>query len=236
MESEKLSPRLAAIAAMVPRGARLADVGTDHGLLPVWLLKHGYIRSAVATDIRPGPLSRAEENRASAGISPRDMRCILCDGLEGIAPTDADTVVIAGLGGENMTGILENASWARSGALLILQPMTHPEVLRTALSRWGLRITRECLVLDSGRIYSILGARTGTDESMTEAETYTGRYALIAGDPLFPRYLREWRERTDRALEGLASSRREEDLRRFAHLRLVRLQLGEMEEQYAHSL
>lgn len=236
MESDKLSPRLAAIASMVPRGARLADVGTDHGHLPIWLLRHGCIRSAVATDIRPGPLSRAEENRAAAGISSQDMRCILCDGLEGVAAADADTVVIAGMGGENIAGILEKTPWARREAFLILQPMTRPEVLRAALGKWGCCITRECLVMDCGRIYSVLSAGAGTDEPLTEAEAYTGRYALIAGEPLFPQYLREWLERTDRALRGLARSRRDEDLRRLAHLRLVRRQMGEMEERYAHSL
>ena len=71
----KLPPRLAAIAALVPDGARLADVGTDHALLPIRLLLDGKIQSAVATDIRPGPLSRAKENACAAGVSGRIGFC-----------------------------------------------------------------------------------------------------------------------------------------------------------------
>ena len=62
----------------MPAGARIADVGTDHGLLPLWLLENGIAVSAVATDIRPGPLSRAEQHRRERGVAA--MRCVLCDG------------------------------------------------------------------------------------------------------------------------------------------------------------
>lgn len=67
MDRIKLPPRLAAIGRLVPDGARLADVGTDHGLLPIALLRAGKIRSAVATDIRPGPLAGPRENAAGTG-------------------------------------------------------------------------------------------------------------------------------------------------------------------------
>ena len=100
----KLPPRLAAIAALVPDGARLADVGTDHALLPIRLLLDGKIQSAVATDIRPGPLSRAKENAYAAGV--QDLSCVLCDGLTDVSPDSVDTVVIAGMGGENIAAIL----------------------------------------------------------------------------------------------------------------------------------
>lgn len=236
MEQVKLPPRLAAVASLTPPDARLADVGSDHGLLPVWLLQRGLIRSAVATDIRPGPLSRAEKRRAAAGIAPQAMRCVLCDGLDGVKPGEADTVAVAGLGGETITGILKRAPWVRHDTLLLLQPMTHPEILRRALEEWGLRITRERLVEDGGRIYAVLSAREGADEPLTQAEWYTGRYTLVAGEPLFPRYLQGWRKKINQALRGLALSRREGDARRLEHLRLVDRQMGEMEERYADSL
>ena len=121
----KLPPRLAAIAALVPDGARLADVGTDHALLPIRLLLDGKIQSAVATDIRSGPLSRAKENAYAAGV--QDLSCVLCDGLTGISPDSVDTVVIAGMGGENIAAILRAAPWACRNALCILQPKARPE-------------------------------------------------------------------------------------------------------------
>ena len=111
----KLPPRLAAIAALVPDGARLADIGTDHALLPIRLLLDGKIQSAIAADIRPGPLSRAKENACAAMVT--NLSCVLCDGLTGISPDSVDTVVIAGMGGENIAGILRAAPWACSGAV-----------------------------------------------------------------------------------------------------------------------
>ena len=214
----------------------MADVGTDHGFLPIRLLQQGRIASAVATDIRLGPLSRAEANRAAAEISGDVIRCILCDGLEAVSQTDVDTVVIAGMGGENIADILHRAPWTRFNTRLILQPMTRPEVLRQALCESGMRIISEQLVYDSGRIYAILCAEAGQAEPLSSAELYTGRYALISKEELFPRYLREWKEKIDTALSGLSKSHRTEDAERLEHLRLVRREMTEMEERYADSL
>ena len=215
----KLPPRLAAIAEFVPEGAKLADVGTDHGLLPIRLLLDGKIRSAVATDIRPGPLSRAEENAAAAEVHA--MCCILCDGLNGVSPDEADTVVIAGMGGENIAGILHAAPWACENALCILQPMSRPEDLRAALPALGLRVLQEKLVRDAGRIYSILVTRKGRAETLTPGEYYCGKASLLSEDTLFPEYLAEQERRMRTALHGLERSVRESDKERLAALQLA---------------
>lgn len=127
----ELSPRLQAIARQVPQGARLADVGTDHGYLPVWLLLNGRIGYAIAADLRKGPLDRAKGTaqrfEQTDGISFR-----LCDGLTGIHEEEVDAVAIAGMGGETIAAILEAASWTKKGKLLLLQPMTGAPKLR----RW----------------------------------------------------------------------------------------------------
>ena len=95
----ELTPRLRAIAEQVPQGARLADIGTDHGYLPVWLLLSGQIDRAIAADLREGPLKRAKETAARFGMGDRvDFR--LCDGLSGIRPEEVDAAAIAGMGGE----------------------------------------------------------------------------------------------------------------------------------------
>ncbi len=215
----KLPPRLAAIADIIPAGAKLADVGTDHGLLPIRLLLDGKIQSAVATDIRPGPLSRAEENAAFAEI--HELRCVLCDGLTGVSPEEADTVVIAGMGGENIAGILCEASWACENALCILQPMSRPEELRGALPSLGLRVMREKLVRDAGRIYSIIAAQKGRAEALTPGEYFCGKASLLSEDALFPEFLAEQDRRMRTALQGLERSVRESDKERFAALHLA---------------
>ena len=112
MSKLELSPRLAAIAAQVPQGARLADIGTDHAYLPTALLLAGRIERAVASDVREGPLQRGRETARHYGQEENiTFRC--CDGLEGLTPDQADTVVIAGMGGELIARILSQAPWTR---------------------------------------------------------------------------------------------------------------------------
>ena len=208
----KLPPRLAAIAALVPNGARLADVGTDHALLPIRLLLDGKIRSAVATDIRPGPLSRAKENAYAAGV--QNLSCILCDGLSGVSSGDADTIVVAGMGGENIAGILRAAPWACRDALLILQPMSRPEELRAALPSLGLSICAERLVRDAGRLYSILAVRAGMPDELSMGE------------------LSEQEKRLETAIQGLERSGRDSDRERLNTLRLAAADIAEMRRKY----
>lgn len=226
----KLPPRLAAIAALVPPGARLADVGTDHALLPIRLLLDGKIKSAVATDIRPGPLSRAQENAASAGVE--NLRCVLCDGLTGVLPEEADTIVIAGMGGENIAAILRAAPWACKKALLILQPMSRPEELRGALSLLGLSICAERLVRDSGRLYSILAVRAGAPDTLTSGELYCGKHSLVSSQALYPEILREQFSRLATAIRGLEYSKRESDHERLRQLQSATADITERRSSY----
>ena len=127
MRPIELTPRLQAVAGLVPRGARLADVGTDHAYLPASLLQQGVIDTAVAADLRPGPLDRARATAERYGLTEQ-ISFRLCDGLSGILPEEADTVVIAGMGGETIAAILSAAPWVREeGKRLILQPMSAQE-------------------------------------------------------------------------------------------------------------
>ena len=229
MDITGLPPRLAAIAAMVPEGTRLADVGTDHGLVPIRLLLEGRIRSAVASDIRMGPLSRAKANAAAHGAE--NIRFVLCDGLTDIFPEEAETVVIAGMGGETIAAILEAAPWARQGRTLLLQPMTHPELLRSSLAAMSLRIEEERLVRDSGKIYTVIKALPGEPLALSAAERYVGAYASISGQPLFSAYLAQWVQKLRPAIEGLSRSSRPEDAARLKELRTVYEQLRKMRDR-----
>lgn len=212
MNTYRLPPRLAVIAGLIPENARLADVGTDHGLLPIRLLQENRILSAVATDIRPGPLDRGKANAAQHGVDNISFR--LCNGLDGVQSHEVDTVVIAGMGGENIVDILQRASWCRHGVRLILQPMSRPEVLRGALMGLSLRILSETLVEDTGRLYSVIVAEGGTAEVYTPAELYTGLFRHVGHQPLFKRLLKEQDMRLTPAVNGLAHSDRPEDIER----------------------
>ena len=136
-----LTPRLRALAALVPDGAVLADIGTDHAILPVSLLMAGRIPRAIASDIRSGPLDSARRTAERFAMQNR-VSLRLGAGLETVAPFEADTVAIAGMGGETIAEILQAAPWTRQGdTLLLLQPMTMqaPSLLsdgRSILQKW----------------------------------------------------------------------------------------------------
>lgn len=154
----QLNPRLAVAASMVRPGARVADVGTDHGYLPIWLVKAGVCPRAVAVDLRPGPLARARDNlrryQVEEAISLR-----LSDGLSEVSPREADDIVAAGMGGELIASILAAALWLRDPAKrLILQPMSSAEDLRLFLWENGFQILREVAVRDAGRVYTVISA------------------------------------------------------------------------------
>ncbi|MFR5385627.1 MAG: class I SAM-dependent methyltransferase [Oscillospiraceae bacterium] len=152
MKRITLQPRLRLLAEMTPHGGRLADIGTDHGYLPVWLLQEGRIPSAIAADVGAEPLEHARRTAEEYETQGLDFR--LCDGLSGIEAEETDTVVIAGMGGETIRDILRAAPWAADGHhTLLLQPMTKVELLRGWLRENGYSCTEERLVQDKGKLY-----------------------------------------------------------------------------------
>ena len=190
----RLSARLSAVAELVPQDARVIDVGTDHAMVPVWLIQTGRASHVWAADIRPGPLKNAarliRETDTGSKIELRQT-----DGLAGFCREDGDTVVIAGMGGETMVSILSAAPWLHSNVLLILEPQSKQDVLRRWLAANGYDITAERLVQDGGRIYPILTAAAGHMPACEEIEYYTGRYERIGDDSLFGEYLALLRKR-----------------------------------------
>lgn len=198
-----LQPRLALLARLVPEGSRLTDVGTDHGYLPVSLLQQGRITSAIASDIGAEPLEHARRTAAQYGVERIDFR--LCPGLSAIAPEETDVVVIAGMGGETIIAILQEALWTKGGRhTLLLQPMTKTADLRRWLADNGYTFTDEHLVEDKGRIYPILCVKGGVFRPLTEAEALCG--VLLADDPLYAAYLTEHIIKLRRSAEGLRRS------------------------------
>ena len=186
----ELSPRLRAVADWVPQGASLADVGTDHGFLPVWLIQQNRISRAIAADLRSGPLESAQRNAERFGLSDR-LSFRLCDGLSGIAPGEADTVTIAGMGGETIAGILKAAPWTvTEGTLLILQPQSAFDELRGFLFEYGYNIIREKIIREGKRLYNVMEVRAGVSLPMGAGELWAGRNSND-NDPLRGEYL-DW--------------------------------------------
>ena len=156
-----LTPRLRTIMAQVPFGARLADIGTDHALIPAALLRRGRIQTAIASDIRQGPLDSAARTARQFGLDGQ-ISLRLGAGMCTIQPQEADTLVIAGMGGETIAQILEDDPWALDGEhLLLLQPMTAQPFLRQYLAAHGGIIEKESLCREGKRMYTVLTVRGG---------------------------------------------------------------------------
>ncbi len=151
-----LDERLSLCASFVREGAALADIGTDHGYLPIWLLINKKIKYAVAADVRKGPLGRAKMNTERYGLTNK-VKIVLSDGLDSIKAEEADDIVMAGMGGELMAKLIDRAEWLRDpNKNLILQPMTRAEVLREYLCKAGFVIKEEKACISCGKTYSVM--------------------------------------------------------------------------------
>lgn len=156
MKPLKLKGRLSLCAEYVRRDSRLADIGTDHGYLPIALCESGKIPSALACDINPLPLESAEKNIARSGLSDR-IKIRLSNGLKKVGADEADDIVIAGMGGELIAAILGDCAWIRDNEKnLILQPMTRHDVLIKWLYENGFCIEEQGAIYDSKKVYTVM--------------------------------------------------------------------------------
>lgn len=219
-----LTPRLQGIADQVPYGAEFADIGTDHAYLPVWLLLNGRIRTAIAADLREGPLARARETAAQCSVSDR-ISFRLCDGLSAVSECETDTIAIAGMGGETIAAILEAAPWTRRGKTLLLQPMTSFPDLRLWLQHNGYLIESEQVAREGNRLYSIWRVCGGKMDELTPGELWAGRQS---SDPLRGEYLAMIRGKIERSLRGHRAAQHPDEAA-IAQLTEVLLDLKRME-------
>lgn len=152
----KLSFRLSLIASLVPYGARVCDIGTDHGYLAIELVKNGTAQKVIASDIAEKPLNNARKNIESANISNIELR--LGSGLSCIKKDEVDTVIIAGMGGEVIASILKDGKKiAENGEItILLQPTTSPEALRAFLYSNGYTILKEIPIYENSKLYSVM--------------------------------------------------------------------------------
>lgn len=171
-----LDSRLSLCASFVRQGCALADIGTDHAYLPVWLCLNGVCKSAVAADINPEPLARGEQNIALSGLEGV-ISVRLSDGLQNIESSEADDIVIAGMGGELIAQIISNWQYSRDiDKHFILQPMTKSEFLIDWLSKNGYKILEQDCCVAAGKCYTVLLVKyTGEADGHGELFCYLGR-------------------------------------------------------------
>ena len=201
-EIPKLSLRLQCAADMVRAGATVADVGTDHAYVPIYLCLTGRVTRAVASDVNEGPIARARENIAARGLADR-IDTFLCDGLCGIEPYHPTDILRLGMGGELIARILSDAPFLKGGSYrLILQPMTHPEVVRAYLSEAGFTVVEERLIKEE-KIYQVMCAEyTGAHEEYTDLERLVGKQNLARPDALTHELCARWRSVFEERMRG----------------------------------
>lgn len=151
-----LDSRLSLCASFVRQDSKLADIGTDHAYLPVWLCQNGVCKSAIAADINPEPLSRGQLTTRQAGLEDK-VKTRLSDGLKSISADEADDIVIAGMGGELIAKIILDCEYSRDKSKrFILQPMTKSELLIERLCQNGFEILSQDCCVASNKCYTVL--------------------------------------------------------------------------------
>nr|WP_317331677.1 class I SAM-dependent methyltransferase [uncultured Romboutsia sp.] len=168
----KLTDRLLKIASLVTKGKKVADIGTDHGYIPVYLLNKGYIDFAILADVNKGPLENAKSEVRHNNLTDKvDLR--LGSGIEVLNENEVDEVIIAGMGGILISELLEaKKSVAHNLDKLILQPMQAQGELRKYLLNNGYEILDEALVKEDFRIYEIIVAKYTSKNTSVEDEIY----------------------------------------------------------------
>ena len=206
MENIKINDRLLTAVPFVRKGKRFADIGTDHGYLPIYLLDKGIINFAIAADINRGPLDKAEENIEKFGLNGR-IKTVLCDGLKGINASEVDDVAIFGMGGELIMKIIDEAPWLKGeDKRVILQPMTHPEKLREYLANNGYKIIGETLSFDRDKIYQTICAEYDGEARKYDSFTlHFGEFILAQKTALLVELLENTRKKLERKIEGKKS-------------------------------
>ena len=198
-----LSDRLRACCNFITPGARVADIGCDHGYLSIYLLSEGIASSIIAADINEGPLQSARVNAEKFGVREK-ISFYLSDGVSCI-PQDFDTMVCAGMGADTMISILEAAPWLRSSNYrLVLQCQSKRPMLRRYLSDNGWHIARETLIKEGKFFYPVMEVVFEPGHPLTEAECHITPALLSDKSPLLPEFVKWVTDALEIASQGLA--------------------------------
>ncbi|MFZ3588181.1 tRNA (adenine(22)-N(1))-methyltransferase [Bacillus sp. DJP31] len=194
MNELKLSKRLEKVAHAVPKGVRLADIGSDHAYLPIYCYLNGIISSAVAGEVVEGPYQTAKNQVSRLGLDS-SILVRMGNGLEVIQPGEIDTITICGMGGSLITSILdEGVEKLRGVSRLILQPNISAVSIRKWLLQNGWCIIQEYILEEDEKIYEVLVAEVGNpmrpyDEDELNKQLLLGPLLLKEKNPVF---IKKW--------------------------------------------
>ena len=203
MKAPKLTHRLKLVASLVRDQTIVADIGTDHAFLPVWLVQTGKCKGAIACDINSGPLESAQKT-IELYQSGESIQTRLCNGLDDVHADEVDDIIIAGMGGVLISDILSRAVWVRDPRIqLVLQPMTAQEELREYLCKEGFNILHEDLAKEGNKLYLVISAAFSGEK--IDADRLFNLVGKIpqSGSELANEYLTKQVKRLHKRLNGL---------------------------------
>lgn len=210
----QLSKRLQAVVNLISRGAKVADVGCDHAYVSIYMVEKNLASKVIAMDVNKGPLERARENIKRCHFE-NQIETRLSDGLQELKPGEADTLLIAGMGGALMQRILTGKMEVlEQVSELILQPQSEIREMRIFLEKMGFSIIKEDMVIDDGKYYVMIKAKREEVPSKQEKEIFYryGKYLLKNHHPILKQYLQKEYgnlEQILQKLEGHLSSENE---------------------------
>ena len=199
----KLSDRLMAVATFVTPGENIVDIGTDHGYVPIYLIKKEIFKHAIAMDINKGPILRANEHILEEGLEDY-IETRISDGFEKINPGEAECAIIAGMGGELITKILKNGkNVVNTLNEMILSPHSEIFLVRKYLHENGFKIIDEKMLIDEDKFYTIIKAVHGNDKIYSEEEYKYGAILIEKKDEILKKYLLRELKKIDKINENL---------------------------------
>lgn len=184
---------------MAEGGKVISDVGTDHGLLPIYFAQNFQAAKIFAADLRQGPINVAKENAKAQGVYSR-INFFCCDGLDFPDASLSDTVIISGMGGETIAGILQRAKWTVNCERLILGPQTKYDELCIWLFKNGYMLKDANVICEDGRLYLLLliGALDSKEPKLLFAEDYIIKKESLACE----NWIKDRIKRTNKAIFG----------------------------------
>lgn len=198
----ELSKRLNAVAQMV-KEETVADIGTDHGYLPIYLVSEKGLKRVIACDVNKGPLNKAKENINERGLSDY-IETRLGNGLEKVKPYECECITISGMGGMLVISILENGfETVKSAKRLVLQPQHDIPRVREYVLKNGFKIEDEKMLVEDGKTYTVINAVKGEEAPYSEAELAFGRVLIKRKDRELYSYIVRRKEKLEKIMENI---------------------------------
>lgn len=227
----ELSNRLKTVADLVlDDTVTLADIGSDHAYLPIYLIRQNKIKNAVAGEVVIGPFNNANKEVEKYGLKEQ-IAVRLGDGLDVIHPSDnIDAITICGMGGDLIASILDrgkNSKTLNGNEQLVLQPNVGEKLLREWLMTNNYCINREVIIEDNKRLYEIIAAtKINKSPNYSEKDLKFGVHLLKEKSPLF---IRKWTEQKNK-LESILGQIQQSDKEQTEKINTIQLQIKEIEE------